>query len=339
MGAEEGLEPGRGRAEHHRRAAEPTELEGGLDGVVAGDPVLLVGGRVLLVDHDHAEIAERREDRAARADDDVRLAVADAAPGRGPLGRGEPRVHERHPAGEARGEAADGLRGEADLRDEDDRPPAGGEGGGDGDEVDLGLARAGHPVEEEAVVAALGDRPEQGRDRRLLPGGERMRDLRRARLGGGERPPRGGARPPLAPLGPGGADPGGEHRLDHLAERRPVAGRHPARQLDEVGEQGRRLVEHLEDRPGRVDVAVGDPFEDVADHLPLAEGHPYPRPRNRRLGVLGADRIGEGVPGEDGAELGHDRRVAGGLGHGGILTANMGSASLNLRFALPTSPR
>jgi hypothetical protein len=309
VSAEEGLQARRRRAQHHRGAAQPAQLEGGLDGVVAGHAVLLVGGGVLLVDHHHAELGDRREDGAARAHHHVGPARADAPPGGRPLRVGERRVEQRHSAGEAGREAADGLRGEADLGHQHQRPAARRERGGDGHQVDLGLAAAGHPAEQQAVVAALGEGPQQRSDGRPLRLGERRRGLGGGHLGGGERPPRGGAGAALAAAGARGAHPGGEHRLDHLAERRPVARRHPEPKLDQVGEQRRRLVEHLEDG-ARLELGARHPLDHVADDLALAERHPHPCAGHRALGLADAHRVGEGVARQDGAQLGDDGGVA-----------------------------
>ncbi len=68
---------------------------------------------------------------------------------------------------EAGPEAVAELRGEGDLRDEDDRPAAVVEGRGDGLEVDLGLAAAGDPVEEGDGEAPAGEALAE-----LLQGGE-----------------------------------------------------------------------------------------------------------------------------------------------------------------------
>ena len=82
---------------------------------------------------------------------------------------------------EAGAEARDGLRGEADLGDEDDRAPAAGERRLDRGQVDLGLARAGDPVQE--LLARAAGRPVERRDdgldrARLL--GQELRRLARA---------------------------------------------------------------------------------------------------------------------------------------------------------------
>ena len=70
--------------------------------------------------------------------------------------------------GQPFGEAADGLRGEGDLRDEHDRSLAELDRAVDRGEIDLGLAAAGYALEEEGIRR----RAEAGRAERL---GDRFR--------------------------------------------------------------------------------------------------------------------------------------------------------------------
>ena len=66
--------------------------------MVARGLVLLVAGLVLLVDDDDAEVRQRREDRRARADDDVGVPGRDLLPEAVPLGRGQAAVQDRDAA-------------------------------------------------------------------------------------------------------------------------------------------------------------------------------------------------------------------------------------------------
>ena len=124
--------------------------------VVARVRVLLVRRVVLLVDDDQPEPADRREHRRARPHDDPSLAARDARALVAPLCLGQRRVEDRHPFAEARADAADGLRRERDLRDEDDRAETPFEHRCAGLEIDLRLARAGRAVQQD-VVAAVDD--------------------------------------------------------------------------------------------------------------------------------------------------------------------------------------
>ena len=111
---------------------------------------------MLLVHHDEAEVLDRREDRRAGAYDDPRLAFAYAPPLVEALAVRERAVKDGDALAEARGEALDRLRRERDLRDEDDGSPALREHGGDGLQIDLGLARSRHAEEEHRLRRRLG---------------------------------------------------------------------------------------------------------------------------------------------------------------------------------------
>ncbi len=143
------LRPRRRRARQQGRAAIPGPAAGDGARVVAGIALLLVGGVVLLVDHDQAEVADGSEDGRARPDADARLAAAQPPPLVVALARGEGRVEHREAIAQPRPKAGHRLRGEADLRHQDDRPPAAGESGLDRSQVDLGLAGAGDAVQEQ----------------------------------------------------------------------------------------------------------------------------------------------------------------------------------------------
>ena len=118
--------------------------------VVARIALVLVRAVVLLVDDDQPDVGQRREHGRARSHADPRLAAAQTKPLLLALALAEPGVQHRHDVPEARLEAAHRLRRERDLRHQHDRAPAGGQRGLHGLEVHLGLARPGHPVEQEA---------------------------------------------------------------------------------------------------------------------------------------------------------------------------------------------
>ena len=153
-GAEDAGRPGQLGA-HHRDV--PSVVERGLG--------LLEGGLVLLVDHHQAEVGKGREDGGARADHDPGL----------PHRHGHPRVEAlagREMAvpdddlgaevGEAGAEAAHGLGRQRDLGHEEDGRAALLDDLADEGDVDLGLARAGHAVQQ---VRAEGPGVERGRHR------------------------------------------------------------------------------------------------------------------------------------------------------------------------------
>ena len=125
----------------------------------------------------------------ARPDADPGLAGAQPHPFVVALAGGERRVQHRDDVAEAGLEAPEHLRGECDLGDEHDRRLAGGQRRLDRAEVDLGLARAGHPVQQEPLPRAVvaGQRGEQLLERRLLVVGERWGGHRRGADGAADR--------------------------------------------------------------------------------------------------------------------------------------------------------
>ena len=146
------------------RRRAPVDRDGAFEGgplrchgarVVARIGLLLVGGVVLLVDDHEPDVAHRREDRRARADDDPRLAAGDAVALVAPLGLAERRVEDRDGVAESLPEPADRLRRERDLRHEHDRAEPTVERRLAGLEVHLRLAAPGRADEEEMRRAAL----------------------------------------------------------------------------------------------------------------------------------------------------------------------------------------
>ena len=142
--------------------------------VVARVALMLVGGVVLLVDDHEAEVGHRREHGRARPDADARLARgAGAATRHGARRRPVPECSTATVVAEARLEARDDLRGQRDLRHEHDGPAAALQRRGRGAQVDLGLARAGDALQEEALGAPRLDRRGHRRERLRLGGRER----------------------------------------------------------------------------------------------------------------------------------------------------------------------
>ncbi len=180
-----------GAAEQQQRTAVACAARSHVAGVVAGVAFVLVGGVVLLVEHEQPESLDRREDGRAGTHADARLARAQPPPFVVALAGAQARVHHRHGVAEALDETPDDLRGEGDLGDEHDRPATLLERGGGGAQVDLGLARAGDAVQEPLRGASLAEREEQIvedrlllRDERRRPGAERAdREMRGAAHG------------------------------------------------------------------------------------------------------------------------------------------------------------
>ena len=149
-------------AAHHRHVA----------GVIMHAIFLLVSLVVLLVDDDEAEIGVGQKQRRARANDDGHLAVGDCLPGARAAARRQLRMPFRRPHAEPRGEAVEELRGQRDLRHQDQALPPGADRVGHRLEIDFGLARAGDAVEQRHRIAALGDGCFQLRGGGGLIGGE-----------------------------------------------------------------------------------------------------------------------------------------------------------------------
>ena len=108
-----------GREEHHRpvfSAAEPRHV---VSQVFRGG-LRFVGVLVLLVDNDEPDPWYGRENRRTGADGDIRVSVAETAPGVVSLSGGQAGVDHRHAVSEARHETPHGLRGQGDLRHQHD---------------------------------------------------------------------------------------------------------------------------------------------------------------------------------------------------------------------------
>ena len=155
--------------------------------VVARVALVLVAGVVLLVDDDQAEVGQRREDRRAGPHADPRRTAAQAHPLVVALAVGELGVQDGDGVAEARDEARHDLRGQRDLGDEHEHRPPLLERRARGVQVDLGLARAGHALQQQQRAGlGRGDRLQRGglvggQRRRLALGADR--DVRRARGG------------------------------------------------------------------------------------------------------------------------------------------------------------
>ena len=165
------LDRRRGAAEDDRCARELRQSDRAVARLDPRRPVALVGGVVLLVDHDHANIREWCEDRQTRADDDVDVAGPDPAPLIRSLAFPETGVDQRNADREVGPEPVDERQREGDLGNEEQRRPAAGEGRDDGLDVDRGLAATCHSVEHDrGRVAGLDRRVDRGNGGRLVVG-------------------------------------------------------------------------------------------------------------------------------------------------------------------------
>ena len=288
-------------------ALERRALRGHGARVVPRVGLLLVRGVVLLVDDDQTHASHRCEHGRAGADDDARLPSRDPVPLVASLGVAERRMDDRDEVAEAAAEAADGLRRERDLRDEDDRPEAALERGRARLEVHLGLAAARRAVEEDVLADAFVERRDDPCDRGPLLVREPLRlglSLERLAQGG---------RRPLAT----GCAPHRRDELERAGRRRAVVVGEPQREVDE---RGRDLVEQATDRrrldPGR----RADP--DVRDHTSRrtpSEADGDDGALRRPFRHLVGERAGE--------RTGRDQRIDGGEGHASSVLATRDDAS------------
>ena len=143
------LQAGRGRDQDGRAGAEPRAHHGHVAGIIDDAVLLLEGGLVLLVHHDHAQVWEGQEQRRPGADHHGRLPGGDRAPGPPTQPRRQIRMPHRRGGAEAAGEPLQPLRGQRDLRQQHQRLPPGAQAGGHRLQIHLGLAGAGDTIQQE----------------------------------------------------------------------------------------------------------------------------------------------------------------------------------------------
>jgi len=126
---------------HHRDVA----------GVIAHAIFLLEAGLVRLVDDDQAKIGIRQEQRGARADDHPGAAVRKRPPVVLALGLFHTAVPGQRFGTEPGFKTIEKRLGQGDFRQQHQHLPVLPQGLGNGLEIDLGLARAGHAVEQKRL--------------------------------------------------------------------------------------------------------------------------------------------------------------------------------------------
>ena len=133
--------------------------------MIARGLALFVRRLVLLVDDDQPEVAHRREDGRARADDNIVKARSNLPPFVVALARRQAAVHDGDRIAESGAKPGDRLRRERDLGDKHYRPLAPPDNGVDRLQVHLGFPAAGDALEqyrlELAPVDALPDEIER----------------------------------------------------------------------------------------------------------------------------------------------------------------------------------
>ena len=164
LGVDQALDRGRGRAQHDGATAERAPHHSHVARLIGDALLLLVALVVLLIDNDEAEIGEGQEQGRARADHELRLVLGN----RPPDAAAKRRRHAGMPFGWTRAEpllaTGDELTGQRDLGHQHKHLLAAGERRGDRLEIDFGLARAGHAVEQAhaETVARIGEQLARG---------------------------------------------------------------------------------------------------------------------------------------------------------------------------------
>ena len=155
LGVHHGLDRRRGGGEHDRNFRLARAHHRHVAGVIAHAVLLLVGRIVLLIDDDQTQIGIRQKQRRARADHHRDLARRDRGPGARALSRRDLGMPFRRTHAEALGEAVEELRGERDLRHQDQDLLVAPDRLGHRLEIHFGLARAGDAIDQRHREAAL----------------------------------------------------------------------------------------------------------------------------------------------------------------------------------------
>ena len=179
LGVHHGLDRRRGGGEHDRNFRLARAHHRHVAGVIAHAVLLLVGRVVLLIDHDQPQIGIRQKQRRARADHHRDLARRNRGPGARALSRRDLGMPFRRTHAEALGEAVEELRGERDLRHQDQHLLVAPDRLGHRLEIDFGLARAGDAIDQRHREAAL----RHGRAQRIGRGALRIGELRHVVIG------------------------------------------------------------------------------------------------------------------------------------------------------------
>ena len=147
----------RRRGQHHRNFCDAAAHHRHVAGVIMRAILLLVGRVMLLIDDDQAQIGIGQEQRRARADHHRHFVRRHRRPGARARARRQLRMPFRRPSAEARGETVERLRGERDLRHQDQRLALAPDVLRHRLEINFGFSGAGDAVEQRHRIAALVD--------------------------------------------------------------------------------------------------------------------------------------------------------------------------------------
>ncbi len=266
-----------GAAEQQQRAACARSLGRDVAGVVARVAFVLVGGVVLLVHDDQAEVLDRREHGRARTDAHARLCSAQPPPFLVALAWAQARVQHRDGLAEALQEAPDDLWRQRDLRDEHDRTPALLQHNRGGAQVDLGLARSRHPLQQALLKAVRVQRRAQRPQGQILLWCEH-RGLGATSADG--QVLRAHDRPAFAPA-QAARRAGRQHQRQRSRDRRAVLSRDPLGQRDQLdGQGGGAFIQRTQRREQLLlgDLAALGHADDDPEHVSAGERHDQHRP-------------------------------------------------------------
>ena len=142
-------------AQHQHRAVLGGPLPGHLPGVVAGTSVGLVGGLMLLVHHDYADVLQRRKYGASGPDHHPGFTGADAPPFVVALARRQRRMQHRRVAAEAPVQPGHHLGRQRDFRHQHDGRAPQLQRLPDQANIDLSLSTAGDAVKQKPTAAVF----------------------------------------------------------------------------------------------------------------------------------------------------------------------------------------
>ena len=149
------FQAGRGRGQHHRRAADRRAQHRHVAGIVENTLFLLVAAVVFLIDHDQPQLAERQEQRRARAHHKLRLPRGQHPPDPAAFGDGHARMPFGGPRAKAGLDPRQEIRRQRNFRQQHQRLPPRPQAFGDRLQIDFRLARPGDALQQRGGIAAL----------------------------------------------------------------------------------------------------------------------------------------------------------------------------------------
>ncbi len=144
----------RGAGQHHPCATDRRAQNRHVAGIVQHPVLLLVGGVMFLIDHDQPQVAERQEQRRTRPHHQLRLALPQHPPHPAPFGHGHAGMPLGGPRAKPRLNPGQEFPGQGNLGQQHQRLTPQAQRLGHRLQINLGLARTGHPPEQRRAVFA-----------------------------------------------------------------------------------------------------------------------------------------------------------------------------------------